>query len=69
MNPTRPVIRYPRDDLGVGKLSPARVAWDEIGHPPFREASAQFTGDRVVTWTEAVCDVPVRRARSGLLCA
>ncbi|WP_424535958.1 hypothetical protein ACOZ38_39065 [Sphaerisporangium viridialbum] len=45
MNPTRPTIRCLREDLGIAKLPPARVALDEIDHPLIRKASAQFAGD------------------------
>jgi hypothetical protein len=44
VNPTRPTIRCLREDLGIVKLPPARVALDELDHPLIRKASAQFAG-------------------------
>jgi hypothetical protein len=45
MKPTRPTIRCLREDLGITKLPPARVALNELEHPLLRKASAQFSGD------------------------
>jgi hypothetical protein len=57
MNRTRPTIRCLREDLGIGKLPPARVALDELEHPLLRKASAQFSTDAVRERIASIDDV------------